>query len=169
MPKLVAPLAREFKIRGVVGVEDNDPIVVRFKQAREKDVYTRQTMLAQRVERRWAPEDMESFAEIVDAINPSRRRAIEVWLTMLSCNVEEEAPNGSLRLMFPSVQLNGTEKLNVKDFDAFERKWGELDPEWALAIHTACILVNPTWGIAIYDDEQIEEVLTEGEGSGASE
>ena len=177
MPKLVAPLNKEFRIKRGPGLSEDDPIIVGFRQASEADVDKRQEMLSRRLERRWGDDADNDYSESLELVNPSRQRAVEVFLTLTSCNIQEETPGHSdkpaeerpWRDVFTFAKTNGQTRLNAKNFDAFSKKWGRLDPDWALSIHTCCLIVNPTWGLAIYDEENIEPVLTEGEGDGASE
>jgi hypothetical protein len=177
MPKLVAPLKKEFRIKRGPGLSVDDPIIVGFRQAFEGDVDTRQEMLSRRLERRWAGEVDEDYSESLELINPSRQRAVEVYLTLTSCNIKEEVPGHEsepeeqrpLRDMFTFLEANSQIRVNAKNFDIFFKKWGQLDPEWALSIHTCCLIANPTWGMAVYDEEDIEPILTEGEEPGASE
>ena len=88
---------------------------------------------------------------------------MEAWLTMGGCNAEDYKGDK----VFKFKERNGKTRPYYENFDAFFKAWGKLAPEWARAIHTCCLIVNPTWGTAFYDEDAIEVI--EGEDSGANE
>lgn len=154
MPTLAVPLEEEFKIFDVVGVEANDPIVVVFRQRTQGDHLRRQEMLSRPVTRAW---DADNNFSIQESIIPmAKRMAVDVWLTMKSCNIKAEDGKS---LLFPPKVLNGSGA-----FADFEARWNRLyPPEWAQAIYNKCLKLNPDWGFGGPDEIKDEELLTEGE------
>ena len=59
-------------------------------------------------------------------------------------------------LVFPSSFLQKC------TFEQFNERWGKLPTEWAEAIYERCLKVNPVWGSGSLDENEDEEILTEG-------
>jgi hypothetical protein len=153
MPSLIVPLQREFKIIEGPSLSKEDPLIVTIRQATQGDALKRQEMLSRPVTRKWEGEDGFSVAEELTPF--AKRMAVDTWLTMTSCNItmfDGKTP------LFPLK--NGKIQLT---FDQFMEKWGQLPPEWAEAIYNKCLLLNPTWGFGVSDENEDEEALTEGE------
>jgi hypothetical protein len=156
MPRLLAPIETEFLITDVDGVSPDDPIVVSFKQATEALNLHRQEMLAKPVTRSWQD---EAYQEQLSFTPFSKRMAIDVWLTLIACNIERD--NGSP--LFNFHEIEGAKKVTDKTLEKFLTKWGKLPPQWAEAIYERCLRVNPTWGFGGDNEDEDEDVLTPGE------
>jgi len=161
MPKLIVPLDKSHTItvesRHVERrVGEDDPIVVTFKQATEALNLRRQEMLARPVARLW--ED-EKYREEFNLTPFGKRMAIDVWLTMTSCNIE----NADGKRLFSFSQLNGSNKIVDKSIEEFLKRWGQLWPEWAEKIYECCLETNPSWGLGGETENEDEEILTLGE------
>lgn len=152
MPALVAPLEKEFKLTPK-GISPTDPIVVKFKQAREADNIARQEMLSRPITRSW---EEAGYAEKVQVSVFGRRMAIDVYLSLFACNLVDQ--NDKPVFTFKE-----------KTLEDFMVKWGMLPPEWAEAIYEACLRVNPVWGGMPDDEEVDEEPLTLGEEEAGQE
>jgi hypothetical protein len=161
MPKLIVPLDKSFTIlidsrHTERRVEDDDPIVVTFKQANEALNLRRQEMLARPITRMW---EETQYREEFNLTPFGKRMAIDVWLTLTSCNIE--GPDD--KRLFSFSQLNGSNKITDKSIEDFLKKWGQLWPEWAEAIYVRCLEVNPSWGLGGEAENEDEDVLTLGE------
>lgn len=148
MPKLISPTDREYKVmvnsrHADRVVTEDDPIIVSFRQATEAINLKRQDYLATPINRQWA--DGNTYSEQVSLVTFSRRKAIDVFLTLSSCNITDanDQPVFAFR--------NG--KLLDKTLEEFLSKWGKLWPEWGDAIWLKCIETNPTWGFAPQEEE----------------
>jgi hypothetical protein len=157
MPKLLAPTSKEFILTvdsryAERQVDADDPIVVSFKQATEATNLKRQDYLARPIKRMWekGQEGDDQYREEFSLTSFGKRMAVDVYLTMTSCNITDEAG----RPVF-----SGREKT----FEEFLAKWGRLWPEWAETIYGACLKVNPTWGFGGVEENEDEDVLTLGE------
>ena len=158
MPRLLAPISKEFSLtvdsyHANRRIEAADPIVVSFKQATEATNLKRQEYLARPIKRMWETVESGGDAQYREEFNLTpfgKRMAVDVYLTMDSCNIEDEAGQ---------PLFSGKEKT----FEAFVSKWGKLWPEWAETIYGACLKVNPTWGFGVPDENEDEETLTVGE------
>jgi hypothetical protein len=161
MPQLVIPADQEFALtvpsrQAHVRVTENDPIIVKFKQANEATNMRRQELLARPISRLWEKVDGKADAEREYKeqfyLTPyGQRLAVDIYLTMTSCNITD--PKGQ-------PLITGEEKT----FTEFRRKWGIVWPEWAEAIYSqGCLIVNPSWGGGTEDENEDEAVLTVGE------
>ena len=161
MPKLIAPLDKAFTIiveskHPEKRVTEADPIIVSFRQATEALNLRRQEILARPINRSW--EDEKYHEEFV--LTPfGRRMALDVWLTLTSCNIE--TTDG--KRLFAFSELNGSNKIVDKSLDEFLKRWGQLWPEWCEAIYEKCLEVNPSWGFGGEAENEDEEALTLGE------
>lgn len=147
MPKLLNPTDQEYKITVKSKehpVNEDDPIIVSFSQATEVLNLKRQDMLSNPVTRQWLAED---YKEESKPITFSKRKAIDVFLTLRSCNITDanDQPIFAFR--------NG--KLLDKTLEEFIFKWGKLWPEWTDAIWLKCIKTNPSWGL-IPEEPEVE-------------
>lgn len=157
MPKLIAPTEKEFSLTVDSRypervVESDDPIVVKFKQATEAVNLRRQEYLARPIKRLWEKtEDSDSEYREEFSLTPfGKRMAVDVYLTMTSCNITDEAG----RPVFSGKE---------RTFEEFLAKWGRLWSEWAETIYNACLRVNPMWGLGAMDENTDEDTLTLGE------
>lgn len=163
MPKLIVPTDREFSLTvesrySARRVGSDDPIVVSFKQATEAVNLRRQELLARPIKRLWeksAEGDDQQYREEFQLTPFGKRMAVDTFLTMTGCNVTDEA--GKVLFSFKE-----------KSFEEYLAKWGQLWPEWAEVIYGACLRVNPTWGFGGADENEDEELLTEGEEPAAA-
>lgn len=155
MPRLIVPTDKEFNLtvdspKAERRVKADDPIVVSFRQATEATNILRQELLARPITRMW--ED-DQYREEFNLTPFGKRMAVDTFLTMTSCNVEDE--EGKRLFNF---------KRKGKTFEEYvTQEWGRLWPEWAEVIYTACLKVNPSWGFGVEDENEDEEVLTLGE------
>lgn len=171
MPKLIVPLDKAHTLTvdskyAERRVTDDDPIIVTFRQATESLNLKRQEMLARPIKRMWNSEDQ--YSEEFHLAPFGKRVAIDVFLTLTSCNIEK--PQGGK--LFNFSELNGQRKITDKTVEEFLVKWGQLWPEWCEAIYRACLETNPSWGLGGEAENTDEEVLTMGEepaGEPASE
>ncbi|MCK6625512.1 MAG: hypothetical protein L6R45_10095 [Anaerolineae bacterium] len=159
MPKLITPTEKEFSLTvdsryAERQVESDDPIVVKFKQATEATNLRRQEYLARPIKRMWEKDQDggDQYREEFQLTPFGKRMAVDVYLTMTSCNITDE--NG--RPVFSGKE---------KTFEEFLTKWGRLWSEWAETIYGACLRVNPTWGFGGEDENADDEALTLGEGT----
>jgi hypothetical protein len=158
MPRLIVPTDKEFSLTvdshyANRRVEADDPIVVSFKQATEATNLKRQEYLARPIKRMWEKDEIggdSQYREEFSLTSFGKRMAVDVFLTMTSCNIQDEAGK---------ALFTGREQ----SFEAFLAKWGRLWPEWAETIYGACLRVNPTWGFGASDENEDEETLTVGE------
>jgi hypothetical protein len=157
MPRLITPTDKEFSLTvesrySEREVGPDDPIVVKFKQATEATNLRRQEYLSRPIKRMWENgESGESqYREEFNLTSFGKRMAVDVFLTMTSCNITDEAG----RPIFSGKE---------KTFEEFMAKWGRLWSEWAETIYSACLKVNPTWGFGLPDENEDEEALTLGE------
>lgn len=143
-----------------VGLPEDDPLRVTVRQVPEGGRIKREDMLGQSLIRKWdAGEDQ------LQLVNQLRRRAVEVWLAIIDCNVEIETKGGK------TTRLKG--EVDGASFDDFMKLWERFDPEWADRIHLCCLVANPTWaGDSLSPDDLlmaypfIEQIETEGEENG---
>lgn len=157
MPKLISPTEKEFSLtvdsRYVERrVDRDDPIVVKFKQATEATNLRRQEYLARPIKRLWE-KDNDGDSQYREEFNLTpfgKRMAVDVYLTMTHCNIQDEAG----RPIFSGKE---------RTFEEFLAKWGRLWSEWAETIYGACLKVNPVWGLGSEDENEDEETLTAGE------
>jgi hypothetical protein len=157
MPRLIAPTEKEFSLtvdsyyaERQVGADD--PIVVKFKQATEATNLRRQEYLARPIKRMWekSNDGDDQYREEFQLTSFGKRMAVDVFLTMTSCNITDE----SGKAIFTGKE---------QTFEAFLTKWGRLWSEWAETIYGACLKVNPTWGFGGVDENDDDESLTLGE------
>lgn len=159
MPRLIAPISKEFSLTvestyANRRVEADDPIVVSFKQATEATNLKRQEFLARPIKRMWEKDETGGDSQYREEFNLTsfgKRMAVDVFLTMSTCNIQNEAGQ---------PLFSGKERT----FEEFLAKWGRLWPEWAETIYGACLKVNPSWGFGLPDENENEETLTPGEG-----
>ncbi len=135
-------------------VTEADPIVVKFRQVTEATNLRRQEYLSRPIKRLWEkdgdgaaePQYREEFQ-----LTPfGKRMAVDVYLSMTSCNITDEAG----RPLFTGKE---------RTFEEFLARWGRLWPEWAETIYGACLKVNLDWGFGSQDENEDEETLTLGE------
>jgi len=148
MPKLISPTDREYKItvksrHADRVVTEDDPIIVSFRQATEALNLKRQDYLATPINRQWG--EGSNYSEQVSLVTFSRRKAIDVFLTMSSCNITDANDQ--------PIFAFGNGKLLDKTLEEFITKWGKLWPEWGGALWLKCIETNPTWGFTPQEEE----------------
>ncbi len=157
MPKLITPTEKEFSLTvdsryTERQVTSDDPIVVKFKQATESTNLRRQEYLARPIKRMWEKDGDggDQYREEFQLTSFGKRMAVDVFLTMTSCNITDE----SGKAIFTGKE---------QTFEAFLAKWGRLWSEWAEVIYGACLKVNPAWGFGGIDENDDDEPLTLGE------
>lgn len=105
----------------------------------------------------WAKQSRTYFTERADAVEVktestfSQRRALEVYLTIVDCNIDwqdvdsEGAPRGEAERLFEfsKTQL-GDSYLSMTRED-FGRAWGRLPESVAREIHEKVLVKNPQW------------------------
>lgn len=75
--------------------------------------------------------------------NPEKIRRVQVWLTMVDCNIQAE--DGAILFPFKAGRIGQP---------VFDRIWGKLPSEVAEALVTACHEVNPNWGTGNTEGEE---------------
>ena len=168
MPTL-APISKEFVIKDGPGLSADDPIVVAFRQATEGSNIEREELLTRKLSRDW-----EENKDELSMPNQLRRRAVEVFLTVKALNVVDE--KGKELIKFKKGRPD------YPTFNAFEKVWGEMPPDWAISVHLCCLATNPSWAgdwyglsgdITIDQLRQIspilDKIMTEGNEDGGEE
>ena len=149
MPTLLAPLIKEFTVKGVEGIPDDDPITVTFRQATQGQELKREEMLTRTLRRKWDGDNSLEFAE--EPTPFSKRMAVDCWLTMVSCNIFD----GKTELFSESF-------MKTAKFEDFITRFNKLPSAWANAMYQRCLKVNPDWGFGVTGEDDDSEALTEG-------
>ena len=79
---------------------------------------------------------------IVQRIALEELKQLEVWLTLVECNIEGE--NG--KPLFPSKKSKVGDLRLAMQKNQFENNWGLLPPDVAAEIHDKVLEVNIQWG-----------------------
>jgi len=141
--KPVAELEKQFTITEVDGIPEIDtdtPVVVAFRQATEGDNVKRDGFISVPITRSYT--DDSDYAHDRFQLKPvGERKSYEVYMTMTECDIEGE--DGTAYFKFS--EINGARHI-AGSFEKFQKRWGELPPALAKAIHNKCIEANPTWG-----------------------
>ncbi len=142
--KPVAELEQQFTITSVAGIDEvteDDPISVVFRQATEYEDRKRASRIIVPVTRIWR--DGQDMADEQITYKPdAETRAVEVFLTMASCDIEDS--NGNPLFSFTTNGKSGRQSI-IGAYEKFEARWGLLPSPVALAIHTRCLEANPHW------------------------
>lgn len=88
--------------------------------------------------------------EIKQKLNPEEVRRYEIYLTMVDCDIEDEAEDGSTKPWFNFINHRLTSQAD------FERAYGLLPSDIAHKIHDSVREVNPQWNNNGGDQEEGE-------------
>ena len=144
--QLVAPIVKTFTLDvsdEKYGVEGEEPTTVFIKQAAQHEHALRQDLFST-LERKYRGLDTgEPLDEvsIVQRIALEELKELEVWLTLVDCNMLDE--NG--QLLFPSKKSKSGEMGLSMTRRQFALSWGRLFPDVAIEIHGKVLEVNPLW------------------------
>lgn len=164
MPIIPLSEEEEFVITPV-GVTEDDPIVVKFRQATEGDNRKRES----EIQGRWWQE-LDETSEIrriaIDTALTRHRVAIELYLTLSACNIEvpvikkgevvrDDDGNVKTRPLFTFKQASdGTHRVTDSTLKEFTKRLDQIPSQWVDAIHKCCIETNPYWSpIYVKEDE----------------
>ncbi len=115
-------------------------IVVRQATQREKERRAELGADASRIFR-----EKEREVEVRQKWNYEEQKRMEVYLTLVDCNIVLDV-DGTERPLFRFKQdSNGRGRLTMSE-DQFKDAWGLLSGTCADAIHDAVLQVNPQWG-----------------------
>lgn len=152
----VVPLSkteRITKVKGIPEINEENYILVGFRQATGADTDKRQTFNFTPFTRTY----VEGSEYGVDTYNvPGKpigeRWAFDVYLTMTECDILDPAKTEDAPL-FKFSEVNGLRRV-AGSFEEFYKKFGALPDGIKIAIHDVCLECNPTW--AGFDDEDEE-------------
>ncbi len=152
--KSLAQLEAEYRITKVVGlpeIDEENPILVSFRQATNAEDIKRDEYVSVPITRRYASGD-DLPSEQFQLKPVALRQAYEVYLTMASCDIidEDNTP------LFKFSEVNGARKV-AGDFSTFQKKWGRLPSSVCDAIYLKCLDSNPEWGFNFGDDDEGED------------
>jgi Mn-containing catalase len=139
--KLIAPIYSTFtldKSDAVYAKEGDEPTTVTIKQARQGEAELRANYFA-KLERKWN-DDTPGEVTLIQNIGYEELKRLEVWLTMVECNLEDE--NG--KAMFPSKQIAGHPVLAMSKSQFYDT-WSKLPSDIADEIHGKVLEVNQLW------------------------
>lgn len=139
MIQIKPPTIKEFPLKvtddklAVAGADEARDGYITFRQASTREVEQRN---GETRKRRWTQE--EEVFSLMDEVNWDRIARLECWLTCEGTDIQLR--DGSF---VEFERVNGISK--PKERAKFDLWWDQLDPDWARAIHTMCLEVNPQW------------------------
>ena len=139
--KLTAPVYKQFTLEQTdEKYEIEGATTVSIKQAAQHEHMIRQDFFST-LERKYdslTPDEVS----IVQRIALEELKQLEVWLTLVECNIEGE--NG--KPLFPSKKSKVGDLRLAMQKNQFENNWGLLPPDVAAEIHDKVLEVNIQWG-----------------------
>ncbi len=142
MPKIKSALSlvREFKDSQLPDCSKKDPLIITARQASEADRMQRQAFSITPVRRQVDAEGR--FSEEQVQASYRHQMAVEVYLCLASCNIEDR--QGNLLLSFgKDGRYEGT-------FEHFLGQWGQIiHGQWTAWIHGRVIEQNPDFGFQL--------------------
>lgn len=157
MPELIVPISVTRKITKA-GPHDysGDPIIVRFDQATEGEIFDREAFIQPISETQFRTDG----TRVASSKSPAwpETRAYDIWLTMRECNLTK---NKKPIFTFKDKRANGS-------FADFLKAWRTIDPNVTEALYVECLRANPHWnyGVVIPPADEDEEEGQQGNDSG---
>ncbi len=153
----IIPLAQEEEFTIIIPgeVEEDDPIVVKFRQATEGDNRAREKEL----QGKWWQEidDNTNVRRVaVEAALSRNRAAVEMYLTMSYCNIQvpvlkkgepvlDEDGVPKTKPLFTFTNKNGVHRVTDRSLRDFMAKLDRIPSPWVDKMHEKCLEVNPYW------------------------
>jgi len=150
------------------GVDEDDPIVVSFKQATEGENAAREEALQSDWFQEYDKSKGADYHRVAIGMTLERERvATEIFLTLTACNIEvpaikqgeyvtDKEGNVKSKPLFKFSEVNGRRKL-IGTIREFRTKLDTLPSQWVDEIHEKCIITNPYWSpafLAMSDEER---------------
>ena len=128
--------------RFISDITELDPFQVKFRQARTRETTSREELFADLSQ---VVHEDNRIVEFKTARNSFEIYAREVFSTFAGCDLV----NGDTNKPFFTFRDDGLlgPTLNMSEAE-FNEVWGALPVEVTMAIHEACIDVNPFWDVA---------------------
>ena len=134
--RIQPPLLKDFHLEETdqrMGVKEADGYTfVAFRQGSQGD-YERRDELFSEIKRTL---ELDGTQTIVQRLSFHELTRLEVWLTISSCNIEDD--NGTPLFKFSNGKISMTQA-------EFEKAWSKLPPYAANEIHQKCLEVNLMW------------------------
>ena len=169
MPKLLVPEKIEMASGDLPGCDEDDKLVVSFRQATESQKLQRQQLLTKPLRRVWDTDgdtDSTTFSEVMEIIPFAQRRMVDIYLTLTGSNIDRQ--DGKPLFKFRknkngSLEIDGT-------LDEFQNLYGSItQSEWIEFMYDCCLKVNPTFGFSGDIKENGDNVMLEGEDEAETE
>jgi hypothetical protein len=136
--KLSVPLEQRVNL---LDIDSSGETYIVVRQPTQKQRMAREQFVERETTRQYSLEDGRQMG-ISSPITFEERRAYEIFLTMVECNVldtDGETP------LFPTRELNGKKSLALT-WEQFQKAIGKIvDDALVEALHNATLEVEPTW------------------------
>lgn len=144
--KLAAPIIKTFTLDDsdeTYGIEGEEATTIYVKQATQYGHALRQDLFStlERKYRGLGEGEGLNEVSIVQRIALEELKELEVWLTLVDCNMLDEEG----KALFPSKTNKAGEMRLSMTRQQFAKAWGKLFPDVAREMHNKVLEVNPLW------------------------
>lgn len=145
MPLLKPALEKKIMLDLPTDEDPEQAAYVTVRQATQREVERRDALNAEQssILRKDSTE-----VEVKRRFSYQEQRRLEVFLTLLDCNIEIPDPTVSdpdrVKSLFTFKKSEGKMRIDMNEKE-FDDAWGVLPENWATAIHDAVLEVNVQW------------------------